>query len=153
MQNLAQGFHAVDNLLPMPFGHSVLNKKLHWNLVIHCPEFGIPELFLGHNSWGYSQSCFNPKSWCLPLVGPGDFFLWHFHFYWQRVVRIPRPGDVIFSQYYHYFCNFCFGREKLLVQNSLWLQSPAIFQIPGNHDPLCPEVNSGFQLAILNWHF
>lgn len=82
------------NLLPWPSGHSVLNKKLQWNLVTHGPEFDKPEFFLlGQAILGATpkavltlslSAC--PQIQC--LVDPGDFFLWDFLFFCHRMVRI-----------------------------------------------------------------
>lgn len=104
------------------------------------------------NAWGYPQSCLNPKPWCLPLNtmrgGAWGLFSLTFSSLLPEGGENPKPQRCYIQSVLPLFLQiFALPKKKLLVQDSLWLQSPAIFQIPGNHDLLRSEVNSGFQTS------
>lgn len=116
---LAQRSHTVDNLSsPRPSGCSVLNKstlETSYPLSWAWYTFLLSGLaILGAISKAVLILNLSACPWIRCMVEPGDFFLWHFHLYCQRVVRIPSPRDVIFSQYYHCSCKFLLCYRKAL---------------------------------------
>lgn len=70
------------------------------------------------NSWGYPQSCFSPKPWCLPPNtmpgGAWGLFSLTFSFLLPQNGENPETGDVICSLYYQCFCKFFLWQRKAL---------------------------------------